>query len=89
MYSGNLITQKIKNVSVGEILLVIFFCITCATALHVKHLSIRCMDNYTGDLINYVHIENNSLSNSMNSTKIQNAKPRMAPKLFARLIPET
>ena len=66
MYSGNEITHKIKNVCVGEILLVIFFCITCATILHVKLLSIRCMDNYTGNLINYVHIENNSLSNSTN-----------------------
>ena len=54
------------NVCTGEIELVIFFCITCAT---VKCLTFTCTENYTGDIINYVHIENDSLSNSMNSTK--------------------
>ena len=37
------------------------------------------MKFYTVDIINYVHIENIVLSNSMNSAKTQNQKPRMAP----------
>ena len=43
-----------------------FFSITCAT---VKHLTFTCTGNYTGHMINYVQIKNDSLSNSMNSTK--------------------
>ena len=50
----------------------------CATIVDVKHLdlSITCAYDYTSDLIKYVHMEINSLSNPMNSMKIQ-------PRLFA------
>ena len=45
-------------VCTSEIVPVVFFNITCATKLHVKHLSVTCVENYTCDVINYVHLIN-------------------------------
>ena len=68
MYTSNEITHTMCT---SEILPEIFFCITCTTVVHDKYLSISFSDNYTGDIISHVHIEN-SLWNLMNSTRTQN-----------------
>ena len=44
----------------------------------MKHLSITCVEYYTCHVINYVHVENNSSFNSMNSTRIQNGKTQLS-----------
>ena len=54
MYTSNKFIHMMTNVGAGT------------TVLHVKHLSITCIDNCTGHIINYIHIENNFLSNSVN-----------------------
>ena len=45
MYVKNSDVDEITHMKVSEILVVIFFCIICATNLHVKHLYITCTDN--------------------------------------------
>ena len=54
----------------------------CATIVNVKHLDlyITCAYDYTSDLIKYADMEINSLSNPMNSMKIQ-------PRLIATTHP--
>ena len=51
MYTSNEITHMMTSVCTGKILPVIFVCITCATALHVQHLSVTSKDIYTGDIL--------------------------------------
>ena len=41
-----------------DILPVVFLNITCATILRFKHLSVPYTQNYTWNVINYVHIQN-------------------------------
>ena len=66
--SGKEIVHVITDVCECEIVPVFFFNITCASRLHVKHLSLTCTHNYTYDIINYVRIENESSSYSIYST---------------------
>ena len=61
----------LQKVFTSEILPVVFFNIKIGTN-YVWNVSITCVENYC-DVINYSHVENN-LSNSMNSTRIQNGK---------------
>ena len=51
MNTSSEITHMKTSVRTGEMLPVIFACITCATVLHVKHLSITSIDNCTGDIL--------------------------------------
>ena len=57
MYTGNKVTPVITKVCACEILLVVFFYLTCATKLHLKHVSITCIENYICDVINYIDIK--------------------------------
>ena len=78
MFMGSYLYMCFKNELLVDIYNVCLYlnsiCDTiCATILHVKYLFITCTKNYTYDTINYVHVENNnSPSNPINSTRIQN-----------------
>ena len=83
MFMGNYLYMCFKNELLVDIYNVCLYwnsiCDTiCATILHVKYLFITCTKNYTCDTINYVHVENNnSPSNPINSTRIQNRNPQL------------
>ena len=49
------------NLFAGEILHIISLVTHVYFELHVKYLANTCTDNYTCDIINYVHIEDNSI----------------------------
>ena len=78
MFTDNGIPYVMTNASTGEILPVFFLLhymcnyITCETLIYYLYR------NYICDIINYVHVENNSSCNSMNSTRFQNRKPQLS-----------
>ena len=42
---------RLQKLCTNEILFAVFYIITCATKLHVEHLSVPCKENYTCDVI--------------------------------------
>ena len=64
----------------------LFFYITCASKLHGKHRSNTYVNNYVCSTSSYVHVENNSLSKSMNYTKIQREKRQILLSHFKLIL---